>query len=148
MPLAKRRRRPSRQTQKIHLLTSVLLAAAVPAQAQIAPGALDRQNQLIERQQQELLRQEQERALPQRPPPGGTDLRTIEPKVSVPDIGAPCRDIREIRIGGASRLPEDVRTAITRDHEGRCLGAAELEAILAAGQFSVAINRPLTPRSR
>ena len=132
MPLAQRRRRPSRQTQKIHLLTFVLLAAAAQAQAQITPGALDRQNQLIERQQQELLRQEQERALPQRPPPGGTDLRTIEPKVSVPDLGAPCREIREIRIGGASRLPEDVRAAITRDHAGRCLGTAQLEAVLAA----------------
>lgn len=133
MPFAQRRRRPLRQTQKIHVLTfCVLTAVALPAQAQIDPGALDRQNQLIERQQQERLRQDQERALPQRPPPGGTDLRTIEPKVSVPDLGAPCRDIREIRIGGASRLPEDVRAAITRDYAGRCLGAAELEAVLAA----------------
>ncbi|CAN7752875.1 ShlB/FhaC/HecB family hemolysin secretion/activation protein [Variovorax sp. LjRoot290] len=132
MPIAERRRHLPRQTQKTHLLTLLLLATALPAQAQIDPNALDRQNQLIERQQQERLRQEQERALPQRPPPGGTDLRTIEPKVSVPDIGAPCRDIRVIRIGGASRLPEDVGNAITRDYAGRCLGAAELEAILAA----------------
>jgi hemolysin activation/secretion protein len=117
------------RTHFVHLLTAVC-AAPLLAHAQIDTGALDRQNQLIERQQQELLRREQERALPQAPAPGGTPLQSIRPQVSVPDFGA-CRDIREIRIGGALHLPDGVREAVVRDHAGRCLGAKDLEAVLA-----------------
>jgi hemolysin activation/secretion protein len=99
--------------------------------AQVDTQALDRQNQLIERQQQELLRREQERALPPAPAPGGTPLDSIRPNISVPDIGAACRDIREIRIGGAAHLPTDVRQSIARDHAGRCLAAKDIEGVLA-----------------
>lgn len=113
------------------LLATPVLLAAVSAQAQINPQAIGRQNQVIERQQQERLREEQERAL-QQAPRGGTDLKAIEPKVSVPDIGVPCRDIREIRIGGGALLPPELRRQLTGDYAGRCLAVGDLEAVLAA----------------
>lgn len=101
------------------------------ASAQIDAGALDRQNQLIERQQQELLRLDQERARRAPSTQPGADLRDVRPQVSVPDLGVPCRDIRVVRIDGAEQLPADVLRRIESDFAGRCLGVAELEAALA-----------------
>ena len=102
------------------------------AQAQVNPAAALRQNGIIERQQQDRLREEQERALPQPGAPGGTDLRAIVPQVAVPDMGATCRNIDEIRISGDALLGQAERSAIVRDYAGRCLAASDLEAILAA----------------
>ncbi|MDM0076866.1 ShlB/FhaC/HecB family hemolysin secretion/activation protein [Variovorax sp. J2P1-59] len=124
---------PRRAVIRLHiasLLALPPLLLGLTAQAQIDPRAIDRQNQVIERQQQERLREEQERAL-QQAPRGGTDLGPITPQISVPDLGVPCRDIREIRISGASLLPDEVRQGLVRDHAGRCLAASDLEAILA-----------------
>ena len=124
-----------RSALRLHIvsLTAVsLLLAGITAQAQVAPRVIERQGQVIERQQQERLREEQERALQQLPPRGGADLRAIEPQVSVPDLGVPCRDIRELRISGAPLLPPDLRAGLTRDYAGRCLAVGDLEAVLAA----------------
>jgi hemolysin activation/secretion protein len=110
----------------------LLIVAAAPAWAQVDPSVIERQNQIIERQQQERLRQEQERAMQPRGPREGTDLGTIEPRVNVPDLGVPCRDIREIRIRGADLLPDQTRRQIEQDYTGRCLESKDLEAILAA----------------
>jgi len=118
--------------------TAALLAAAPFAvQAQANPGTdalreLSRQNQIIERQQQERLREDQQRALPQPAAPGGTDLKGVQPQVQVPDAGAGCRDVRELRILGAPHLPEKVRNEMQQDFSGRCLAAKELESVLAA----------------
>lgn len=79
----------------VALLGGALLGMA--AHAQVNPAAVDRQNQIIERQQQDRLREEQDRAMRALPPPGGTNLQQVKPQVSVPELGAPCRDIREIR---------------------------------------------------
>lgn len=130
-PHPRHRPRPSTRLQIASLLAlPALLTAGLTAHAQVDPRALDRQNTVIERQQQERLREEQERAL-QQGPRGGTDLRSVEPQVSVPDLGVPCRDIREIHINGATLLPDDVRQGVIRDNAGRCLAAKDLEAILA-----------------
>lgn len=129
--VAERRRIPTyiQQLATLFFLTSIALQAS----AQIDPRLLDRQNQIIERQQQERLREDQDRALQlQQRAPGGTDLRSIAPQVSVPDVGAPCRDVHEVRIDGAAHLPEATRRALAGDHAGRCLGAREMEALLAA----------------
>lgn len=103
------------------------------AQAQTNPAAaLDRQNQIIESQQRDRLREDQERALRALPPPGGTNLDTIKPQVAVPDLGVACRDIHEIQFSGdTGHLPDDVRARIRQDFTGRCLGASDLEAVLA-----------------
>jgi hemolysin activation/secretion protein len=107
------------------------LAATHTAWAQVDPGAIDRQNHLIERQQQELLRADQERARRAAPTRPGVDLRDLQPQVAVPDIGVACRDIRIVRVNGATRLPDDVRQQVERDFSGRCLGVSDLEAALA-----------------
>jgi len=118
--------------------TSLALAAAVlfaalslqPALAQPAPAEIGRQNDLIERQLQDRLREQQERAR-ESPTPRAPATPVPAPDIAVPDLGVPCRDIREIRIDGATLLPNAEREAITGEFAGRCLGVGELEAILA-----------------
>ncbi|MBB3177468.1 ShlB/FhaC/HecB family hemolysin secretion/activation protein [Variovorax sp. Sphag1AA] len=123
--------RPSVRLQVAPLLALPALLFGLSAHAQIDPRTIDRQNQIIERQQQERLRDEQDRALQQQAPRGGTDLRSMQPQVTVPDLGVPCRDIREIRIHGADLLPDYVQREIVQNNAGRCLAAKDLEAILA-----------------
>lgn len=120
--------------KKCHALLAGALFAVVSMQlaiAQPAPADIGRQNDLIERQLQERLREQQERARESLTPraPSGTPVPT--PDLSVPDLGVPCRDIREIRVDGATLLPEAERAAIASEFAGRCLGVRELEAILA-----------------
>ena len=109
----------------------VLGSAAQIAFAQVDPAAISRQNDVLERQQQELLRADQERARRSAPARPGTDLKDIQPNVTVPALGVPCRDIRIIQIRGAVGLPAELRDQVTRDFAGRCLGVRELEAVLA-----------------
>lgn len=104
---------------------------AQAASAQIDAGAIDRQNQLIERQQQELLRADQERARRAPSTQPGADLRDVRPQIDVPDLGVPCRDIRVVRIDGAAHLPAEVLRRVENDFAGRCLGVSDLEAALA-----------------
>lgn len=112
------------------LLGTALLGMS--AQAQVNPAAVDRQNQIIERQQQDRLREEQDRAMRALPPPGGTNLREVKPQVSVPDLGVQCRDIREIRfVGDTQHLPDDLKRSLQNANAGRCLGVSDLEAVLA-----------------
>lgn len=113
-------------------LCSLFWGAAVGAQN--LPDTLDRQNQLIERQQLDRLREDQDRALRALQPPGGTDLRQVQPPASAtPDLGANCRDIGELRlVGGTQALPDSLRTRLQTDYTGRCLGTADIEALLAA----------------
>jgi hemolysin activation/secretion protein len=104
----------------------------ISAHAQVNPAAVDRQNQIIERQQQDRLREEQDRAMRALPPPGGTNLQQVKPQVSVPELGAPCREIREIRFGGDTQhLPDDLERSLQNANAGRCLGVSDLEGILA-----------------
>jgi hemolysin activation/secretion protein len=119
---------PKSRARRQFVIAALLSAGA--AQAQVPAGA-ERQGQVIERQQQERLREAQERALQQPQPREGADLQDIRPKPAVPDIGPGCHDIREIRIENAPALRPAARTAATRDFAGKCLGANELEALLA-----------------
>lgn len=109
----------------------VLLASGFHADAQQQRPLL-RSDQIIENQQLERLHEDQERALRALPPPGGADLDAMAPQVTVPQIDAPCREIREVRIGGnAERVPDELRARMQHAFAGRCLGVAELESILA-----------------
>ncbi|RYF32752.1 MAG: ShlB/FhaC/HecB family hemolysin secretion/activation protein [Comamonadaceae bacterium] len=101
------------------------------AQAQLDPAAIGRQNEVRERQQQELLRADQDRALRAAPVRPGADLKDLQPKVTVPDIGVKCRNINVVRIDNAAHLPDAVREQVEREFAGRCLGVAELESVLA-----------------
>lgn len=107
-------------------------SALAQVNASAAATALDRRSQIIENQQRDRLREDQERAMRALPPPGGTNLDTVEPQVQVPDIGGACRDIREIELKGDTQyVSDDLRARITADYVGRCLAATDLEAILA-----------------
>lgn len=112
-------------------LAAALLAGWPAAHADVLPdpASIDRQNQVIERQQLEQLRREQERALPPVRPPGGADLGSEVAPARVAPM-AQCREIREIRIEGASLLRTDLRARVDADFAGRCLGTSELEQIL------------------
>lgn len=125
---------------RMALLTMVAICAlrAVSAHAEGRHDRQDRRDQLlrrdqlIENQQLDRLQEDRERALRAVPPPDGADLDAVAPAVTAPAIDVPCREIREIRLNGdAQRVPADVRAHIEQAFAGRCLGVAELEAILA-----------------
>lgn len=120
----------------LYAVVLLLGIAATPnlAQAQFDPGAIERQQQLLERQQLDLLRQDQERAIRALPAPGGTDLRAVQPEVKAPaDVSATCREIHEIRIVGQVRaLSATLQPELQKKYANHCLGVVEIEAILAA----------------
>lgn len=132
---APRERQPARPPLARALgpaLLLVVMLAPQSGQAQLAgPAAIDRQNQLIERQNLDRLREEQERALRQQPVrPEGADLKRMQPPVSVPDLGAACREVRELHIDGAPLLSDATRRALEQRYTGRCLGTKDLEGAL------------------
>lgn len=110
----------------------VLTVASSPAWAQ-SPADLDaarRQAETLQRQQQEQIKRDQEALQPGEKAPGGIDTRKLVPKVDASKAGGKCRDIREIVISGAPRLPSSVREQIDKQFVGHCLGVAEIEQIL------------------
>jgi len=99
--------------------------------AQVDTSAIDRQNQILERQQRELLRGDQERARHSAPQQPAVDLGDLQPKITVPALGVPCRDIHTVKINGAGLLPVEVRQQIEHRFSARCLGVSDIEAALA-----------------
>jgi hemolysin activation/secretion protein len=137
---------------RLTFLGIVSFGAAMQARAQVGPAPInrpvDRQNQIIERQQQDRLREEQDRAMRALPPPGSANLREVNPQVSVPDLGVPCRNIHAIRFGGdTNRLPSHLKRDIERENVDRCLGTSDLEGILAALTKSYIDRGYLTTRA-
>jgi hemolysin activation/secretion protein len=119
--------------RSLAMLGTALLGMSAQAQVINPAAEIARQNQIIERQQQDRLREEQDRAQRALPAPGGTNLQQVRPQVVVPDIGVQCRDIKEIRFNGdTGNLPGKLTERLQGENAGRCLGVAELEAILAA----------------
>lgn len=108
-----------------------LCAGLQTAFAQTDPSAIDRQNQILQQQQLQQLRQDQERAQRPRTEQPGIDLNTIQPKVTVPALGAKCREIHTVKISGATLLPSAVRAQIEKQFSNRCLGVSDIEAALA-----------------
>ena len=109
----------------------VFSAVSYTACAQVDPSAIDRQNQVLERQQRDLLRRDQERARRAAPQQPGIDLNTLQPQITVPELGVACRDIRTVQINGATHLPAEVHQQIEQEFSGRCLGVSDIEAVLA-----------------
>lgn len=123
-------RTPAAVLSKLAVVSTLAVITPV-ALAQIDPAAIDRQNQIIQRQQQDLLQADQERALRAAPRQPGVDLKNLQPEIKVPDLGVPCRDIRVVTVDGATQLPDDVRHQVEHDFAGRCLKVGDLEAALA-----------------
>lgn len=96
------------------LLSSLLLTTVAQAASSAPLATIERQNQLIQNQQQERLREDQQRALGERPAPGGSDLNNIKPQVSTPDIGVQCRNISRIEIIGDEKMIPDKLLAKVR----------------------------------
>lgn len=107
-------------------------------QPQVSPDTgpasrLLRRDQLIENQQQERLQDEQERALRALPDPDGADLDAMSGQAdasSSGDAGA-CREVTRIVLAGdAERVDADELARVRQAYENRCLGAAELNALI------------------
>lgn len=123
----------TRRARAVPALLAGVLAAlgSFGARAQAsAAGDAARQAQIIELQQQERLRELQERALPAPAPAQGADLKKLQPKVAVPEVGPGCHPINELRIEGATLLRDADRAALAHDYAGRCLAADDIQALL------------------
>ncbi|WP_342052733.1 MULTISPECIES: ShlB/FhaC/HecB family hemolysin secretion/activation protein [unclassified Cupriavidus] len=110
------------------------LLCALPPCAASGPGerALSRHGQVLEQQQREQLQEMQRRALGEAPPPGGAG-EVLLPPADGPHIGGDCRPADTIALhGDTSLVPAPVSARITERYAGRCLGAAELETLLAS----------------
>lgn len=110
------------------LFISMILAVFMPGQLYAAtPG------EVIAGQRQAIDRLESEREELRRRPESvdGMDTKSLIPKIEVPDIGAPCREITDIIISSAPNLADSIKERINKEHTGRCLAVSDIERILA-----------------
>lgn len=122
------------QTCRILICASISLMLCITSSAVVAQtdtNAINRQNQILQQQQLQQLQQEQERA--KRPPARqpGIDLNAVQPKDTVPELGVKCREIKTVKISGATLLPHAARQQIEKQFSHRCLGVSDIEAALA-----------------
>jgi len=109
----------------------VVMPLSVRAQTPADLQAAQRQAESIQRLEQERLLRDQEAARRQTDRVDGLDTKALQPKIDVPAIGAPCREIRDISINGAPNLSDAVRKRISAEFTGRCLNVGDIERILA-----------------
>ena len=109
------------------VMTSIATFAQTPADI----AAAQRQAEIIQRQEQERLRRDQEDVLRRSERVEGMDTRSLQPKIEIPAIGAPCRTIQSVEINGAPNLSATVRQRIIDEFSGRCLDVGDIERILA-----------------
>ncbi len=93
--------------------------------------AAQRQAEILQRQEQQRLENELEEARRRGERVDGLDTSAMQPRIAVPDIGAPCRDIARITITGAAKLEDPDRLRILEQFTGRCLNSGDIERILA-----------------
>ena len=105
-------------------LAPMLSSAQTPADI----GAAQRQAEILQRQEQERLRQDDARR--RNDPVDGLDTRQLQPKITVPELGASCRSIRVVNISSAPNLSAAMRQRITDEFTGRCLEVNDIERIL------------------
>lgn len=109
--------------------------AVVPnlhAQTGIDPAAAAQRADVLQRQQEERLKRDIDAAKPRERVEPGIDTSTLRPAVDASGAGPRCHDIDVIAINGAPGLSAKVRTDIDTRFGHRCLGVAEIEAILGA----------------
>lgn len=115
------------------MLTMACLAAICGTARAQTPADIEaarRQSEVLQRLEQERLQKDIERSLPPDRSPQGADTRALVPKSDASSAGSGCHVIRAIIITGAPHLPESVRSEIKSRYLDRCLGVAEIEAIL------------------
>lgn len=105
---------------------------ATVAHAQTGPGAAAaRQADILQRQNQERIQRDIESALPAEPAPGGAEIAVPATPVNVSADGKDCHTIEQVVIRNAPNLPAAVQDGIAAAYNGRCLGAQQMEQILA-----------------
>lgn len=107
-----------------------MMSCASYAQTPADIDAAQRQAEIIQRQEQQRLQRERQEVQRRTEEVKGIDTTTLQPKIEVPDIGAPCREIKEIVIIDAPRLSDRVRKNITTEFTGHCLNSSDIEHIL------------------
>ena len=105
-------------------LVPMLSSAQTPADI----SAAQRQAEILQRQEQERLQQDDARR--RNDPVDGLDTRQLQPKITVPELGASCRSIRVVNISSAPNLSAAMRQRITDEFTGRCLNVNDIERIL------------------
>ena len=109
----------------------ILLAGQSFSQTTADKEAVQRRAENIQRQEQERIQRDQDEARRPIERIDGIDTRSLQPKVDVPALGASCRDIREIVIKGATKLPDWKRERTISNFTGRCLNVGDIESLLA-----------------
>jgi len=112
------------------MLAGMLMPSISFAQTQADIEAAQRQAEIIQRQEQDRLRRDQEEVRRRAERVEGMDTKSLQPKIEVPAIGVPCREINDIAINGAPNLSAAVRKSITDEFSGRCLNVGDIERIL------------------
>ncbi|AZP12265.1 ShlB/FhaC/HecB family hemolysin secretion/activation protein [Undibacterium parvum] len=112
------------------LILSTLLSNPVFAQSQVDIGAAQRQLDQIQRQEQLRLQHDQDEARRRNDPSEGMDTKALQPKISVPALGAACRQIDSISINGANQLSSWTRNGITSAFTHQCLKIDDFERLL------------------
>lgn len=113
------------------LAMGMLLSNVSYAQTAEDIAAARRRAEILQRQEQDRLQHDLEEARRRAERPDGMDTKSLQPKIVVPDIGAPCREIKAITINGAPNLAAAERQRITDEFTGRCLNVGDIERILA-----------------
>lgn len=110
------------------LIASLLASTLANAQTAQDVSAAQRQAEQIQRDEQQRQREQLRRDQESARPPTRLDAPQVEAK-SRP--AGPCRDIREIRVKGATLLSPSTVEAITSRYVQRCLNVSDIEALLA-----------------
>ena len=121
--------RPTPVQYAVFCLATMAIAPMVSiAQTPTDIGAAQRQAEILQRQERERLQQDDARR--RNDPVDGLDTRQLQPKITIPELGAICRTIRVVNISSAPNLSAAMRQRITDEFTGRCLNVADIERIL------------------
>jgi hemolysin activation/secretion protein len=112
------------------LAAAFAVAPDLYAQTGIDPAAAAQRADVLQRQQDERIKRDIEAAKPRERVEPGIDTSRLRPQVDASGAGPRCHDIDVIAINGAPGLSAGVRAEIDAKFSHRCLGVAEIEAIL------------------
>ena len=112
------------------LVMGIQMSSITFAETQADIEAAQRQLDIIQRQAQDRIERDQEAAKRRTNAVDGVDTQQLMPKITVPPIGADCRDIKTVIISGALHLSEVTRKHISDEYNGKCLNVADIEKIL------------------
>ncbi|SIT12664.1 ShlB/FhaC/HecB family hemolysin secretion/activation protein [Neptunomonas antarctica] len=121
---------PMRIGLSLCLSIGVLMPDSSFAATQADIEAAQRQLNIIQRQEQDRIERDQEAARRRTDGVDGMDTQPLMPKITVPAIGAACRDIKTVTITDAVHLSAAVHKHITDEYNGHCLNVADIEQIL------------------